>query len=689
MSNRTRTQSESASPPKLPANAARVFVSVAGQPATRREIVQPVTLVGSRRDCDLPLEHPDVSKLHAAIVYTGRHLLICDLSSRSGTFVADRLVRVAAPANGEAVRVGPVALEFEGLEHVEAHRETGRGDSQAVKLASPVRFALADGPVEITSRVAVIGRRGTCDIVLESPDVSLAHALVFVMDGRPAIFDLGSRSGTFLNGQRVVLAWINDDAPLRIGGIELNVSHTSATDETGLEDTMAAKRPKAEPRSADKQPPPMEPANFDLDELEKSISTLQETIASSQEMLDLRIAALDQRDARLAELGAEVEARRTAVKQAEADLTRQRADAADVTAAAEQLAEREAALERDRTASAELEARLAARASEIDVAREALVQEQAELERQRAEYESLQAELAKKSSELDAFAERLERESLQLESDRDGFTARSAEAEETRKRLDEQQESLDSERSVYEQQRTVFEQKSATADAQAEQLEERRTQLQSETDAVEKQRADYEERLAAFQKRERMCQLLEEALSARESEVVGREARLERFQQAEVAARRKIDQFKVALAEATTRFAAAAEQGSQAPASGIPVAAGQQPDAPEGADRSGAPDSERANAAVKSNGESASARRGSESHLPAPVVEEPMFDADPAELPADWPAEFRARFDAMRGADGKNDADLIAQINAELCVAAPSPAPGSKKGDKKPKRRWW
>lgn len=50
---------------------------------------------------------------------------------------------------------------------------------------------------------ATIGREG-CDILLADPEVSRRHAVVREVDSSPAIEDVGSRNGTFVNGERIV-----------------------------------------------------------------------------------------------------------------------------------------------------------------------------------------------------------------------------------------------------------------------------------------------------------------------------------------------------------------------------------------------------------------------------------------------------------------------------------------------------
>jgi pSer/pThr/pTyr-binding forkhead associated (FHA) protein len=53
-----------------------------------------------------------------------------------------------------------------------------------------------------------IGREG-CDVVLPDPEVSRRHAHLCMLDDDPAIEDIGSTNGTFVNDRRV-------DGPTRV-----------------------------------------------------------------------------------------------------------------------------------------------------------------------------------------------------------------------------------------------------------------------------------------------------------------------------------------------------------------------------------------------------------------------------------------------------------------------------------------
>lgn len=49
----------------------------------------------------------------------------------------------------------------------------------------------------------VVGRDPTCDIVIIDPYVSRVHAKIFYRDGKWYIEDLGSKNGTYVNGEDI------------------------------------------------------------------------------------------------------------------------------------------------------------------------------------------------------------------------------------------------------------------------------------------------------------------------------------------------------------------------------------------------------------------------------------------------------------------------------------------------------
>jgi pSer/pThr/pTyr-binding forkhead associated (FHA) protein len=65
--------------------------------------------------------------------------------------------------------------------------------------------------------VATLGRTKGCDIVLEAPDVSGLHCLVWAFQGGFQVRDCNSRAGTQLNGDRITEATLQDGDILQVG----------------------------------------------------------------------------------------------------------------------------------------------------------------------------------------------------------------------------------------------------------------------------------------------------------------------------------------------------------------------------------------------------------------------------------------------------------------------------------------
>ncbi len=400
-----------------------------------REICEPVTIIGSRRDCGLFVRAGEVSKLHCALVNTGRDIVAVDLCSRSGTFVNDE--RLTAPrvlAKSDALRVGPVPIEFEIL--------AGETAPAAQPPEPPaLRLRSDEAAFETATLPAVIGRRAACDIVLDTPDVSLAHALLLLLDGKLAIADLGSRSGTVLNGQRINLAWLRDGDTLLIGGETLTV-HWSGPQFESAPATAETAEPAATEIGA---PPPLAATGFD--DLGAMLDGLKARIAASQEKLRRRAAELDEREAELERRIAEFEARQAAFAD---ERERLEQDAAEMKHALAGLARREqqveqarAALETQRAQLDEQQARCEEQKEQYEnqisrlMEREAaLHDQQAALDEARAALEQRTAEVARREQEVAQAAARIEqfRQALQqarnaFELDAPGETAAGADPE--------------------------------------------------------------------------------------------------------------------------------------------------------------------------------------------------------------------------------------------------------------------
>ncbi|HEX4793309.1 MAG TPA: FHA domain-containing protein, partial [Humisphaera sp.] len=172
---------------------------------------RPFTLIGSRHRAHLHLLSRTVSKSHAAIIASGTGLYIRDLASRERVYVNDKKVREANLTTGDIVRIGSFVFKYNDP----AARQRPKSGPQA--LAASLTIEGNDLPTPIDQRTLVIGRRPTCDLPLVELSASTIHAIIFEVDGQRYIRDLGSRTGTLVNGAPVHQRRLINNDTIKIG----------------------------------------------------------------------------------------------------------------------------------------------------------------------------------------------------------------------------------------------------------------------------------------------------------------------------------------------------------------------------------------------------------------------------------------------------------------------------------------
>lgn len=80
---------------------------------------------------------------------------------------------------------------------------------------------------KITEEITTIGRETSNEIVLNDEEVSRQHARLRVEKGKFILYDLGSANGTYVNGEEIQKAVLDDGDTIRLGSTELTFKTVS------------------------------------------------------------------------------------------------------------------------------------------------------------------------------------------------------------------------------------------------------------------------------------------------------------------------------------------------------------------------------------------------------------------------------------------------------------------------------
>jgi predicted Zn finger-like uncharacterized protein len=88
---------------------------------------------------------------------------------------------------------------------------------QDKKYSLAVLQGKASGQIFQIQRVKTVLGRADCDIILDDPEASRQHATLEVLGSRVVVTDLGSTNGTFVQGERIENAELENHNEFRIG----------------------------------------------------------------------------------------------------------------------------------------------------------------------------------------------------------------------------------------------------------------------------------------------------------------------------------------------------------------------------------------------------------------------------------------------------------------------------------------
>jgi adenylate cyclase len=127
----------------------------------------------------------------------------------------------------------------------------------------------------------VVGRAPTCDVVVNDSSVSRRHAQLSVDAGVCTVEDLGSRNGTYVNGQQIDRAQLNDGDRVVLGQFPLKL-RSVASDNIILDDDDPSVAMGQVIRRQVSELDPVSVATVDAPRLLKLLSEISRTLVGTQ-----------------------------------------------------------------------------------------------------------------------------------------------------------------------------------------------------------------------------------------------------------------------------------------------------------------------------------------------------------------------------------------------------------------------
>jgi pSer/pThr/pTyr-binding forkhead associated (FHA) protein len=217
---------------------------------------KPVCVIGRNEvGVNLPLHAPQVSKLHAVVVRTQRKVYVRDLASRNGVQRNGEPVQEVGLSDEDVLRIGSYTLRCSSgfgrapeaeLDDSGAVASTGEPSTlPAAELVATNGMTYAFPP---THQTLLIGNRQGCEVRLDENDrVAPVHAIVFEIDGKRYVRDLGAPGGTHLNDRSIHQAELTPGDALRVGNVTLTYALVDpmhddipSLDPLGISDSLTA-----------------------------------------------------------------------------------------------------------------------------------------------------------------------------------------------------------------------------------------------------------------------------------------------------------------------------------------------------------------------------------------------------------------------------------------------------------------
>ena len=215
----------------------------------RLDLDRPFLLIGRDPDCDLRLDHSDVSPRQAYLQWVAGHLFCMNLIGETGPRPSRRTPKANPWVERQPLQIGPCRLTLVGDESDSAPAFSPLDRSPQLADEFPqVRLKFdgveqSDNQWPVDRPVTLIGRGSQCKLRLNHPDMPLVLASLLRTPSGCWLVDLAGQGTTLVNNRCVSFAPLDIGDALQLGPFRVTVTAAAF----GLTGSNASRTKSPEP----------------------------------------------------------------------------------------------------------------------------------------------------------------------------------------------------------------------------------------------------------------------------------------------------------------------------------------------------------------------------------------------------------------------------------------------------------
>ncbi|TDI34971.1 MAG: FHA domain-containing protein [Acidobacteria bacterium] len=146
-----------------------------------------------------------------------------DITNTKSAATAQRPSMEAPPSEPSSDDTTARVQKLRSDEPVGEQTITGTAAVEKMELPADKKYSLAvlqgkaSGQIFSINKVRTVIGRADCDVILDDPESSRQHAALEVLGSRIVVSDLKSTNGTFVNGEQIDSAELQNHSEFRIG----------------------------------------------------------------------------------------------------------------------------------------------------------------------------------------------------------------------------------------------------------------------------------------------------------------------------------------------------------------------------------------------------------------------------------------------------------------------------------------